>query len=60
VQSSVIFTWGISGVGGDDEEITNFNPFFGTDGPFAVPEPTTLMLLGGGLAVAGMRRRKKR
>lgn len=59
VSNSVMFTWTITGKGGGNDTITNFNPFFGTDGAFAVPEPTSLILLGGGLTAFALRRRRK-
>jgi hypothetical protein len=60
VENSMVFTWTVSGVDGG-ETITNANPFFGTDGAFAVPEPSAVILLGAGLAGFGLfsLRRKK-
>jgi hypothetical protein len=58
VQNSMTFVWDVSGVDGD-EEIFNVNPIFGTDGAFLVPEPTTLILLGGGLTAFGVIRRRR-
>ena len=35
-------------------DITNVQPFFGTDGAFRVPEPSSVLLLGSGLMGLGL------
>lgn len=59
----MIFSLNITSGALFEDDITNVQPLFGTDGAPLVPEPTTMLLLGSGLvslAMAGMRRRKSR
>jgi len=67
VQNQMLFAFNIVSTEGATlaySEITNVNSLFGTDGAALVPEPTTIALLGIGLAgLAGVevrRRRKKK
>jgi len=55
----MVFNWGITGAF-PLADITNVQPLFGTDGAPAVPEPSTILLLGSGLAVLGFLRWRRK
>ncbi len=59
VQNQMIFTFKITDGILTQDEITNVRPLFGTDGAQVVPEPSTLLLFGSGLAGLGLLGRKK-
>ena len=58
IENRMAFRWQVAVSG--TPNITNFNPFFGTDGAFAIPEPGAVFLLGFGLAGIGFVSLKRR
>jgi hypothetical protein len=59
VQNEMVFTFNITNGTLTQDEITNVQALFGTDGAPAIPEPATLLLLGSGLLGMGLLGRKK-